>query len=476
MKRTTLSILLFCCLIVSSLHAQTSVSGGIYANTTWTLANSPYLMTGPVVVFPGKTLTIEPGVEVRVRYDGIPNTGLMHYLEIRGSLVAVGTLANPIIFQSDTLPTDFTWLGINVKGTQGGQVTMDYFELHNAFNGLYSDQQGAPTLDLHNCKFRYNNYAFQPFGPMNFYDCLFEFNGQGIGSGWQVNHNIVLKRCEFSNNSSCNGFQTYLSADSCVIRDNMNGLWYTTGSITNTLFEGNTYAIYGVTGNISNCVFSNNHKGLWDFLGSANNCSFMGNGVAAEMGSGGSVTNSSFWNDTIAVVYASSLTANVSSPVVLQNRICGSVNYYFENKSDLNFALDQNCFCETDSTIIEGLIFDGYDDFTRGLFNYAIYDSTCQTILQYVSKVTLPTATDPALQGSFKLYPVPAGDQIFLALPADLGGRNVAARLHDAQGRALGEARSIASEELAWDLSSLPSGMYFVRVSGDVSATLKFVK
>ena len=46
--------------------AQTTVSGGIYTYTTWTLANSPYLMTNNIVVFPGVTLTIEPGVEVLI--------------------------------------------------------------------------------------------------------------------------------------------------------------------------------------------------------------------------------------------------------------------------------------------------------------------------------------------------------------------------------------------------------------------------
>ena len=49
--------------------SQTNVSGGIYQNTTWTLAGSPYIVTGSVVVFPGKTLTIEPGCEVRFNAD-----------------------------------------------------------------------------------------------------------------------------------------------------------------------------------------------------------------------------------------------------------------------------------------------------------------------------------------------------------------------------------------------------------------------
>ena len=79
---------------------QTSVSGGIYQNTTWTAAASPYIVAGSIVVFPGKTLTIEPGVEVIFTADNTFNTGNFQYLEVRGNLVAVGTDANPILFTS----------------------------------------------------------------------------------------------------------------------------------------------------------------------------------------------------------------------------------------------------------------------------------------------------------------------------------------------------------------------------------------
>jgi hypothetical protein len=81
MKNLILLLFLFS---VGISFSQTTFSGGIYQNTTWTAANSPYIITGSVVVFPGKTLTIEPGCEVRFTADYTFNTGNFIYLEIRG--------------------------------------------------------------------------------------------------------------------------------------------------------------------------------------------------------------------------------------------------------------------------------------------------------------------------------------------------------------------------------------------------------
>ena len=48
-------------------HAATNVSGVINADTTWTAAGNPYILTGDVLVAEGVTLTIGPGVNVLVR-------------------------------------------------------------------------------------------------------------------------------------------------------------------------------------------------------------------------------------------------------------------------------------------------------------------------------------------------------------------------------------------------------------------------
>src|SRR6478609_5163556 len=90
-------------ILLTVASGQTYVGGGIYTNTTWTLVNSPYVVTDTVVVFPGVTLTIEPGVVVK--FDDHIN------IEIRNAtLIAEGNSTDSIIFTSNSLiPTVGIW-------------------------------------------------------------------------------------------------------------------------------------------------------------------------------------------------------------------------------------------------------------------------------------------------------------------------------------------------------------------------------
>ena len=86
---------LFSLLLISALtvRADTPVGGPIISDTTWTLANSPYIVVANVEVWEGVTLTIEPGVEVRFDPEKL--------LQVKGMLVARGTSEARIVFTSN---------------------------------------------------------------------------------------------------------------------------------------------------------------------------------------------------------------------------------------------------------------------------------------------------------------------------------------------------------------------------------------
>ena len=101
-------------------------SGPMNSNTGWTLANSPYIVTSSIDIYPDVTLTIQPGVMVKMA----ANTSVF----VNGTLLAQGTPTQPIVFTSQkddeyggdtnndgnaTLPAAGNWPKIQVAATSG---------------------------------------------------------------------------------------------------------------------------------------------------------------------------------------------------------------------------------------------------------------------------------------------------------------------------------------------------------------------
>ena len=83
----------------------TSVGGILWDNATWTLANSPYIITSTVQIPENVTLTIEPGVAVSTQIDD--DMFLLH-----GIIVAKGTVDEKIVFDGGNIARFF-----NVEGS-----------------------------------------------------------------------------------------------------------------------------------------------------------------------------------------------------------------------------------------------------------------------------------------------------------------------------------------------------------------------
>jgi hypothetical protein len=86
------SCMFFGLLFTNNVNGDTTPYSTISSDTTWTQAGSPYSLSGPVLVQPGVTLTIEAGAIVNLH---------AYYLQVNGTLTARGTSTNPIHIVSD---------------------------------------------------------------------------------------------------------------------------------------------------------------------------------------------------------------------------------------------------------------------------------------------------------------------------------------------------------------------------------------
>lgn len=448
-------------LLSNTLFAQTNFSGGIFSNTTWTVANSPYIITGSVVVFPNVTLTIQPGVVVKFEEKSY-NTSEQIFFEVRGKLHAKGTSSQPISFIPKTPPslgTDYIWQGISVKTALGGSIEMDYFTLNNSFYGIYYDDVLLDTLTFNECKFNNNSYTLS------------------------FNTNFVLNKCEFNNNATVNSLMYVygsVRAKDCIYKNNyfcmatvLNGV-----SLENCTFENTIGSCFvQISGTFKNCTFKNNNT-VFREIGTIeiDSCTFLNNEIAIDGSSDGIIRNSTFKNNNLALsVGANSIVENndISNnsvglaligkftngmvlPFIKENTICFNTLYNLENKSDYNLGLENNCFCLKDSLSIDQKIYDGYDDITRGLINFAVYDSLCLSIVQRVIKINLNTGISNELK-TLNLYPNPFTDKINL----NVDDSNIIWSVVDITGKTVYETAN-HNNSFEIDLSFLDNGVYIL--------------
>lgn len=152
--------------------AQTPVSGTIESDTTWSSGGSPYLLDGNVIVAPGVTVTIEPGVVV----EALAGASLI----VLGDLQAKGRIDEPIVFRSRAATRD--WVGIALSRPRDSYPpdALAYVQIRNAFIGLTIVDTNP---DLASLTFEDNGIAVQltnPFGDIVLEDSSFLSNSIAI--------------------------------------------------------------------------------------------------------------------------------------------------------------------------------------------------------------------------------------------------------------------------------------------------------
>ena len=382
MKSLLLS--LFLCFI-TAIFAQTNVSGGIYQNTTWSMSGSPYVVTGSVVVFPGKTLTIEPGVEIQINNQTASNI----YIETRGTLNCVGTDQLPIKIHAlyDTM-SNVAWQGFVCTNSQGGVLNADRVQISNAY-APFAYETIPTTLSYTNSMFIRCFQAINVGTNLNLSNCEFIDNEVGV-YGWA---NFNIDNCFFKDNTtSIFAYASAFNLSNCNFVDNQIGVSFQANAvdaivITNCEFSNNGLALgYPNNAVVQNCVFNDNTTAIqYAYEAEIFDNQFFYNELALEASVNTNVYNNQI-NENFGGIRISGVSNVGESPEIFNNEICANINFNVDNNTNMNYSLLSNCFCGLDSSQIEALLIDGYDDITKGLINYQIFDTSCNVVLGTVLK------------------------------------------------------------------------------------------
>ena len=450
---------------VLSTKAQTNLSGGIYQNATWSLAGSPYIVNGPIVVFPGVTLNIQPGVEIRINNQTSNN----FYIETRGTLNCVGTDAQPIKISAMYDTTNVGWQGFICTSAQGGVLNVDRFDIANAFKPFAYD---APLANYQytNSKFRHCHEAITFGNTLTLNNCQFIDNETAV-YGWSY---FVINNCLFKdNNTSVFAYPTAFTMTNSQFIDNAIAVNFAAGVydslyIADCQFLNNLLAIgYPSNGRIENCVFNDNATAVQYAYGVeiANN-EFNFNELAIEASIAAVVHDNQLYNN-LGAVSISGVSVVQDSPEIYDNEICSNINFAVNNNTNMNYSLLSNCFCDLDSAGIEAMIIDGYDDITKGLINYQIYDSTCTNLLGTVIKYGAGAGINEYAQDLKFENPVANGLLVFTDAEIET------IEIQDLSGKSYVFKSSGAGQ---FDISTLPTGFYMLSTINNTATRKAFVK
>ena len=329
------SVVTLICLagVQPSALAATPVSGTISQDTTWAPAGGPYVLSSDTVVSAGVTLTIEPGVAVVAQVGG-SNGGRYTdkvELEVRGRLLADGTAAQPITFGSNaSSPTPTDWGGVTLWEASA-KSSLAHVDLRHAQGGLWLNASDAAISHAQLSDNHYRNLTLS-----------------GTRTWDTTVQNSAFARSYGDRSLTFNPGSGILLAEpsgSGVI------------AIEDNEFEDNFVGItirYGTTAplRVTDNVFRDN----------------TGAGMRIEDATDLEISRNAFVENALGIsshIYSAMV---LRIAVEMNDFVGGSYAWHFGGSR--NLAAPNNYWGTSDASGIEARIYDGRDDFVRGMLDY----------------------------------------------------------------------------------------------------------
>ncbi|MCL4430157.1 MAG: hypothetical protein M1167_05335 [Chloroflexi bacterium] len=369
--------------LVANVHASTPVSGTINVDTTWTQANSPYTLTGTVLVNSGVTLTIQPGVTVDLG---------SYFLQVSGTLNAEGTSDNQIVFTTGSFYSSarvifnsvsapwneaagsgcviknavFNVVAVYITGGSP-KISNSYFT--NSFYTALSGLGGSPLIvnNAFNCKTSAISFSSgSPTISYNFIKCTIASGASGINTG---------------------------SASAYISDNNITSCYYGVYATGNATITGNliTSSQFG--------VYSNNALGTLDH-------NIISNNSIGVLG-GGAIWSNTVGNNSAGII------VNVASCNITQNNLFNNTQYNVGAPTSSSINATYNWWGTTDVAAINQTVYDSKNVTSYGTVNFVPFltaPNPNAPALESINYVPAPTPTPiptPIPNPTPTLYPTP---------------------------------------------------------------------
>ena len=409
-----------------TLPPNTYIVNGPIGPTTW-LSGDTIRVNGPVFVYPGTTLTVQP--DVRVLFDqDVP------FFIDGGKLQAVGTETDSIWFMGG-LVSD--WYGLRISGGDTSTIAYASFRDGNARGAtdpwplggaLFIDETGTRVRVSHsvfqgNMSDHDGGAAYVRNGATGYFnDCLFTQNSALWGAGLSfASATVDLERCLFTENTSSSSIASGILA-------------YEAGAL-----------------NVRTCTFTGNTSAAINFYtgtttGDVTGCILWGNGASDVLNAESSV-NLSYSNVMTALPGGITPTNNLSTDPLFADSASG----------DFSLVLGSPCINRGDPAETDP---DGSRS-DMGAFPYTIPAGTVITSGELTGNTTWTTSANVRINGDLI---VPVG--VTLSIEPDVQV------LFDQDARIIvnGEldALGTVSDSISFDLGVAPQwqGIYITGAEG----------
>ncbi len=214
------SLLLFVFLVSSHVAAVTQLNHEVYDGFGGPLEAGTYLVTDQITVPRGETLTIEPGVVIKISRS---------QFIVGGVLDIEGTESNPVVFTGK----DDDSVGEQISNSDGNPTAGDWI-------GILFEEGSIGNLSNLICKYSgREGDAIEVASSVTFADCeIIESASHGLTISNQPTDQVVVRNCTFQNND---GYAIYAKQPDSIVTSRFEG----------NAAQGNQADVIAATGTIT---------------------------------------------------------------------------------------------------------------------------------------------------------------------------------------------------------------------------------